>query len=230
MTPETVKCPACGASVPPTGACRFCGATAFIEGVAGRLLPSDLKCPRCTDGPDLRGVEHEGRRADLCMKCHGVWFGPGLLEEALRAASLRPPLPGEAAGGPAHGGIEPVRYARCPACGGGMSRVPFARKPLVIIDRCPAHGDWCDGGEMGQLIVVARSRGMEDIGIPKEAKQGPRGASPADRDSPLGGKRFPSGGLFTEEVMEESRAREGRGRGQGPLYTLIDVIWSLIIR
>jgi Zn-finger nucleic acid-binding protein len=85
-----------------------------------------------------------------------------MLEEVLRTAVKRPLRKGEGEEGPVHGGVEPVRYARCPKCDGGMARVPFAQKPLVIIDRCPAHGDWCDGGELSQLKAVARTRGVEE--------------------------------------------------------------------
>ncbi len=165
-----VACPGCGAQVAPTGTCRFCGSTAFLDGVAGKLLPSDLKCPRCPGSPPLQGVEHEGFRADLCMKCHGVWFGLGMLEEVIRTAAKRKPKQGEGEEGPVHGGVEPVRYARCPKCDGGMARIPFAQKPLVIVDQCPSHGDWCDGGELAQLKAVARTRGVEHATGPRSAQ------------------------------------------------------------
>ncbi|MCK6482219.1 MAG: zf-TFIIB domain-containing protein [Planctomycetes bacterium] len=215
MAQRKVKCPNCGAETAATGACGFCGATAFVDGVAGRLLPSDLKCPRCKGGPGLRGLEHDGIRADLCMGCHGVWFGPGQLEEAIRTASKRAPAPGEGERGPDHGGVEPVRYARCPRCDGGMSRVPLARKPLVIVDRCPAHGDWCDGGELGQLKVVARTRGMAAIGAPEPTRaMDPKAgrAKPAPLDLPLGPAPR-RGGLLPTMVRRRP--------------DLFDLLWSL---
>jgi Zn-finger nucleic acid-binding protein len=137
---ERVACPGCGAEIPATGVCRFCGATALVDGVAGRLLPSDLKCPRCAGKPPLQGVEHDGFRVDFCRRCHGAWFGLGMLEEVIRTAVKRALKKGEGDEGPVH----------------------FAQTPLVIIDRCPSHGDWCDGGELAQLKAVARTRGVDE--------------------------------------------------------------------
>ncbi len=212
MPSDKATCPGCGAAVPPTGLCGFCGSTALLEGAAGRLLPSTLKCPRCPGSPPLRGLEHEGIRADLCLKCHGVWFAMGLLEEALRTAAKRPPLPGEGSTGPAHGGVEPVRYALCPACRGGMARVALARKPLVMIDRCPAHGDWCDGGELGQLKFVARTRGMGAIGAPLPEAQPPSRKARVPVDLPI------DGGM--------AGASFGRARHRGG-PDLFDLLWGL---
>jgi Zn-finger nucleic acid-binding protein len=238
---ETVACPGCGAQVSPTGACRFCGATAFVDGVAGRLLPSNLKCPRCGDGKPLRGLEYEGLRTDLCMSCHGVWFGLGLLEEALRRAVKRPLKKGEGGHGPAHGGLEKVRYSRCPVCGGAMARLAFAKKPLVFIDRCPAHGDWCDGGELGQLKAVARSRGVrfalgaevDAKGVEEPPKHARRGAASDLTPDPLLEElrnRPGNWGLVPKEV---SRADERKSRGLfgGRVRRrrdLFDVLWEIL--
>ena len=144
-------------------------------------------------------------RADFCPACHGTWFGLGALAEALRTATKTPAAAAEGAEGPSHGGVEAVRYARCPRCEGGMSRVPLCRKPLVIVDRCPSHGDWCDGGEFAQLKVAARTRGIEAVLGPPEAPRG-RKATAGERDSPLGGARFPGEGIFTPETEREDLA------------------------
>ena len=223
MSANKVKCPNCGASVPPTGACKFCGATAFVDGIAGKLLPSTLKCPRCPKKPGLHGLEHEGHRADLCMVCHGVWFGMGKLEEAIRTAAKRPPAPGEGDQGPAHGGMEPVRYARCPVCDGGMARVALARKPLVLVDRCPAHGVWCDGGELGQLKFVARTRGLDAIGAPEPTRAMER-KKPEKRPA----LDFP---------IEPSGSRSSGGLGFGLSFgrrrrgpDLFDVLWDTFFK
>lgn len=213
MAKRKVDCPGCGASVPATGVCGFCGATVLLEGVAGKLLSSDLRCPRCPGSPGMRGLEHEGTRVDLCTKCHGAWFGLGRLEAALASAAKRPPAPGEGEEGPAHGGIEPVRYSKCPVCGGGMARVALARKPLVLIDRCPAHGDWCDGGEFGQLKFVARTRGMEAIGQPLPEAPAKPSKSKVPVDLPI------DGGLAGFTFGGRSR------RHRGP--DVFDILWNL---
>jgi Zn-finger nucleic acid-binding protein len=236
---EMVPCPGCGAEVAPTGACRYCGATAFVDGVAGRLLPSRLKCPRCEDANPLQGLEYEGIRTELCMRCHGVWFGLGLLEEALRNAVKRPLKKGEGGEGPAHGGIEPVRYARCPVCGGGMARAPLAKKPLVIIDRCPAHGDWCDGGELGQLKAVARSRGVKiALGTGPEAtdaapprKAGAAAATDMSADPLLEELRNRPGNwnLVPKEVLHnDARKQRVPFGGRRRRRDLFDVLWEFL--
>jgi Zn-finger nucleic acid-binding protein len=237
---DTVSCPGCGASIAPTGICRFCGATGFVDGVAGKLLPSDLACPRCPGGKALKGVEHEGFRADVCTACHGVWFGPGILDEAIRAALKRPLKKGEGATTPAHGGMEPVRYALCPRCGGGMARTPFSQKPLVIIDRCPAHGDWCDGGELGQLKAAARSRGSaparrEPAPDAPAAKPRPRLGGQGDGEDPIVAiikGRPGGGGVFTAESERLSDLARNRGTflglGRRRRRDLFDILADLL--
>ena len=227
MSEARIRCPGCGAPVEATGVCRFCGDSASLDGITGRLLDSTLGCPRCPEAPRLRGLDHDGIRTDLCMACHGAWFGPGLLEETVRKASERPTRPGESATSPAHGAVEPVRYARCPKCNGGMSRVPFARKPLVIVDRCPAHGDWVDGGELGQLKLVARTRGLEEaVGrtrAPAAAK-----LSREERDNPLGGRRFAGESLLPPEVHSADTSGWGRrGRGGPDLLDLLGRLFGI---
>lgn len=245
---DQVSCPGCGASVAPTGVCRFCGGTAFVDGVAGKLLPSDLKCPRCPDAPPMRGVEHEGFRAEVCLKCRGAWFGIGILEEAVRAAAKRPVRRGEGGAGPVHGGVEPVRYARCPVCGGGMARVPFCRKPLVIIDRCPAHGHWCDGGELGQLKAVARSRGVaEALGGGEDAAPRSESARKAQAAASRDGvadpllaelRRRPDNWGIVPDAVARADLLADRDRHLGPFrwgrrrrrYGLFDILWDILNR
>ena len=228
MGSPKVRCPGCGAENPATSVCAYCRASAMLDGEGASLLPSDLRCPRCAARPPLRGLLHDGIRADFCLVCHGVWFGTGLLDAAVRAAALRPPREGEAAEGPAHGAVEPVRYARCPRCKGGMMRVPFAQKPLVLVDRCPAHGDWCDGGELGQLKAVARSRGPEEALGPRAVRRvGRQPSDAAAMDSPLGGRCFAGESIVPPEV---SRADAGRGRydpRDARPEDIFDVLWRL---
>jgi Zn-finger nucleic acid-binding protein len=241
---DAVTCPGCGASVRPTGVCKFCGATAFVDGVAGRLLPSDLKCPRCKDSPPLRGVEHEGLRADVCTACHGAWFGVGVLEAAVSAAAKRPASRGEAGHSRPDGAMEPVRYARCPRCSGGMARVAVCRKPLVILDRCPGHGYWCDGGELAQLKAVARARGVEvALGGEDDADRAARRtkgrASGLPEDDPilevLKG-RPGNWGLVPPEVSLNDHAAGPPGAhslfrwgGRRRRHGLIDILWRILV-
>ena len=233
---EEVACPGCGASIPPTGICRFCNGTAFVDGVPGRLLASELKCPRCPGKAPLQGVEQEGLRADICTKCHGAWFGAGMLEEAVRLAAGRAAKKGEGGLGAAHGGSEKVRYASCPRCGLGMARIPLAKKPLVIVDRCLPHGHWCDGGELGQLKTIARTRGVAEAlgGGEVRAAGGIRTAVLEEGDPLLAElkKRPGNWGLVPPEVSEFDAIREAAsplfwGRRRRMHRGLLDILWIL---
>lgn len=221
-----VRCPTCGATVSATGACAYCGVSVFVDGVVGRTRDSDLKCPRCKDHPAMKGIDLDGLHVDACLACHGVFFALGGLDRAIAEAIARPRVKGEGAIGPAHDGIEPVRYARCPVCDSGMSRVSYSRKPLVIIDRCASHGDWCDGGELGQLKNVARSRGMDAVGERAQEKERQVRPSGLSADSPLGGARFDDASIFTAETRHLT-AMQGRGRRFGRRTDLFDILWDL---
>jgi Zn-finger nucleic acid-binding protein len=243
MPLEKVSCPSCGAEVPPTGRCPFCNAVVLLEGVAGRLLPSDMACPRCPGKEPLQGLEHDGVRADLCGKCHGAWFPLGALVEAIRRAAAGPRRKGEGARPPVHGGMEPVRYLRCPRCGGGMAREAFCRKPLVVLDRCPACGDWCDGGELGQLKVVARLHGADAaLGRGKKATaSGGRSLEPAGEDAEFFAmlrNRSGGNGIFPAGMRgEDGRPANGLGsllgggrrRRGGSLFDLVDTLFGEIL-
>ncbi len=218
MGTEEIRCPSCGAGMPASGSCRYCKAAVAVDGVTARLVPGTLRCPRCKGAPSLQGFVQERLAGELCTSCHGVWFPLGVLEQAIREAVDRPRGPAEGRRGPAHGGVEPVRYARCPQCDGGMARVPFSRKPLVIIDRCAAHGDWCDGGELGQLKAVARAQGVEAAVWRAPARQVEKPSTAFASSLPIGGGG--ADGLFTREVL----AAGGRG-SRGP--DLFDILWAL---
>jgi Zn-finger nucleic acid-binding protein len=69
-----------------------------------------------------------------------------------------------------------------------MARTAISRKPLVFIDRCPSHGDWLDGGELGQLKALARTRGV-DVLLDLDAHKRKPDEKPSYKvDLPLGQK------------------------------------------
>jgi Zn-finger nucleic acid-binding protein len=226
MSDDGIRCPSCGAPAKATGVCKFCNVSVLVDGVAGRTRNSDLKCPRCKEKPALRGVDLEGLHVDVCMACHGVMFGLGGLDRALEMSKDRPIRPGEGISGPHEGGIEPVRYSRCPHCDSGMNRVPWCKKPLIIIDRCGSHGDWCDGGELTQLKALARTRGLDSLGDRAQRNQVRRSA--ADPDNPLDGKKFVGESILTREMLnEESRKGWGGGRRRRRGTDLFDILWGM---
>jgi hypothetical protein len=103
-----------------------------------------------------------------------------------------------------------------------MSRLPVCRKPLVILDACAAHGQWCDGGELGQLKAVARSRGVAEAlggGFARPAPAAGRrrigGTSAGDGADPLLEelRRRPGGGGLVPAAVAWNDARAGGGSG-----------------
>jgi hypothetical protein len=135
--------------------------------------------------------------------------------------------------------MEPVRYARCPVCDGGMARVPLSkRSPLVIVDRCPSHGHWCDGGEFALLKSVARSRGVAEAlgGAPPEPRAPRVPALPEDDPLLAELKKRPGNwGLVPPEVSRIDALHEqtgglasfswGRRRRR---YSLLDILWRML--
>ncbi len=232
---DGLRCPGCGAKLPPAGLCRFCGATAAVDGRVGKLVDSDLSCPRCAKKPPMRGVVLQGIRVDACFACHGMWFETGALEHAVQAESTKPPEPARRRGGgsPVSGATsapEDVKYLECPRCKGGMARQPLARKPLVIADRCGAHGTWLDGGEFDQLLAVARARGPAEALGADSARPRALKADPDLQRILDAARRDPD--MFTPQSRAESAAAADRrggffGLGRRRRYSILDLVSDL---
>lgn len=58
---------------------------------------------------------------------------------------------------------EAVRYLKCPVCSTVMTRQNFARKSGVLVDVCPEHGTWFDGGEVERASAFIQSHGPVDV-------------------------------------------------------------------
>ena len=50
-----------------------------------------------------------------------------------------------------------IQYLDCPVCIGQMHRHNYKGKSGVIVDTCPKHGTWFDGGELGKLLQWAEN-------------------------------------------------------------------------
>jgi len=124
--------------------------------------PSRIQCPRCT--VNLTESQYGPIWVDECFGCGGTWFDNGEMQEFVRRFRARKE---EAEGPPLAEKLKPfthdgkVQYVPCPRCRRMMARSNFGRISGVIVDQCPAHGMWLDGGEIEKIVTFLRSGGLE---------------------------------------------------------------------
>ena len=184
MPPETLHCPACGASVSSDATrCVFCGvalATVACPSCFGMMFAGAKFCSHC--GAKADRTEVAGGDTRLCPRCQvamkavtvgatsllecslceGIWVDVDSLREICaerekQAAVLGMPAPPD----------QPVelekqiRYIPCPICHELMNRVNFAHCSFVIVDVCKPHGTWFDKDELRRTIEFIRAGGLE---------------------------------------------------------------------
>ena len=115
-------------------------------------------CPRCTRL--LR--EDEARSARACDACQGFF-----VDHSVLAALVSETRPSDHTGPPPrpprlHTRESEVRYAWCPDCGQPMERITFGKRSGVVVDVCPKHGTWFDGGELDAVLEFVRAGGLEN--------------------------------------------------------------------
>lgn len=168
-----MDCSNCGAPLPAkSNVCTYCQTLNETDLRTARqgataVGASERDCPRCEDRrltalciPGFDNVE-----IDRCKSCHGIFFDPGELEGVMNA-SVRPISEVdrnelERLIAEERGFEKKVVYLRCPVCKQLMGRGIHGRKSGVIVDRCPQHGIWLDGGELGALLKWAAAGGRE---------------------------------------------------------------------
>lgn len=164
------NCSNCAAPLPHNSIlCDYCGSRndTDLKGVhryTTRELDEARSCPRCAIPLRTIDLQLEGRfLVERCDDCLGLFFDPGELEALLQAtvtnvhvinrrqldnlASVR------------RSADYGVSYLRCPVCATVMNRVNFGARSGVIVDRCPDHGVWLDGGELRQLFEWTKAGG-----------------------------------------------------------------------
>lgn len=166
------NCRNCGAPLPTgTISCSYCGSRNDVD-LAGLPLvrrggecDGERLCPRCGVPLVPVSVTLEGElELDRCGECLGLFFDPGELERILNATARgiatvdRRLISRIMEGSPSRS--HPVGYIRCPVCRGVMNRTRYGEKSGVIVDRCPDHGIWLDGGELRTLLAWASAGGM----------------------------------------------------------------------
>lgn len=136
--------------------CAFCGE----ETSRAAKARTDLPCPTCKKTV-LGQVELGHTPVMECAGCHGLWvdndtFDRICTDREKQAAVL---------GGPSEvfrpGGIQPVRYVKCPLCQDLMHRVNFAKCSGIIVDICKSHGTWFDRDELQHIVQFIRTGGLD---------------------------------------------------------------------
>lgn len=127
-----------------------------------------MDCPRCH--LPLRPDTYEGVEIDFCDSCWGCWLDRGELPAIIRAHEMEfsdadrarvLDLKGASRTGP-RGVI------LCPRCGTFMEQLRYHESLELLVDRCPQHGIWLDGGELKAIQVVAeQSRDIQAMLIRK---------------------------------------------------------------
>ena len=164
------NCCNCAAPLPPHSIlCSYCGSRndTDLKGVhryTTHELDSGRTCPRCNVPLQSIDLQLNGKfLIERCDRCLGLFFDPGELEALLQATVThvytinRKQLANvnNARRSSDYG----ISYIKCPACTTLMNRVNFGAQSGVIVDRCPEHGLWLDGGELRQLFEWSKAGG-----------------------------------------------------------------------
>lgn len=164
------NCSNCAAPLPAHSIiCSYCGSRndTDLKGVhryTTHELDSGRTCPRCNVPLQNIDLQLHGKFfIERCDRCLGLFFDPGELEALLQATVThvytinRKQLANinNARRSSEYG----ISYIKCPVCATIMNRVNFGSRSGVIVDRCPDHGLWLDGGELRQLFEWSKAGG-----------------------------------------------------------------------
>lgn len=164
------NCSNCSAPLPPgSNICDYCGSVndTDLKGIHRYTVhepETERACPRCKISLTTIDLKIDGKfLIERCEECLGLFFDTGELEALLKASidhvyqvdrkrmnqliEINPSCNYTAT------------YIPCPVCGTLMSRVNFGKSSGVIIDRCPEHGNWLDGGELRHLMEWVKAGG-----------------------------------------------------------------------
>jgi Zn-finger nucleic acid-binding protein len=164
-------CTSCSAPLPAsTFICSYCGTRNDMDFAGDRFTvdcqPSRRDCPDCAVPLQTISID-TGAGAfaiERCDQCYGLFFDAGEVQAFLEASvspafavNLREIV---------HINEDrstfrkPVRYIRCPDCGGLMNRVNYGAMSGVVVDCCKDHGVWLDNGELIHLMEWKKAGGQ----------------------------------------------------------------------
>ncbi len=191
---------------------RFCTAC----GVAFRPerpleCGSRFDCPVCEEALEI--VPAGDSYVHRCPRCEGLWIARETFSRLVaRAGELVDDTPSRAGeDGPFRDAARRaafdrhVAYRRCPVCRSMMQRRNFGVRSGIIIDRCRAHGTWCDADELADIAAFVMAAGVP-------GSERPRPAYVRDDDvSTAADPTVPTGSEIRESVVELVKAMFGRG-------------------
>lgn len=166
------NCSSCSAPLSgPSTICEYCGRRNDVDlrGIHKytQVKPdSERSCPRCNVPLHTINLKKDDRfYIERCNQCMGLFFDPNELEALLddsvshvfnidlkRLDTITKEL--------YFNDDEHRLYIKCPVCSEFMKRTNFGTKSGVIIDRCPKHGIWLDGGELKRLLEWKKAGGQ----------------------------------------------------------------------
>ena len=164
------NCSSCAAPLPTHSIlCSYCGSRndTDLKGMhryTTHELDSGRTCPRCNVPLQSIDLQLEGKFfIERCDQCLGLFFDPGELDALLQATVThvytinRKQL--DNINNARRNSDYGLSYIKCPVCATIMNRVNFGARSGVIVDRCPDHGLWLDGGELRQLFEWTKAGG-----------------------------------------------------------------------
>ncbi len=164
------NCDNCSAPLPPNSIiCQYCGSRndTDLKGIHRFTVTApdtDRTCPRCDISLQTIDLKIDGTfLVERCERCLGLFFDTGELEALIKASVTHVYQADRHKINDLNQNLRnsdyPTAYIKCPVCSTMMSRVNFGGRSGVIIDRCPDHGIWLDGGELRHLLEWVKAGG-----------------------------------------------------------------------
>ena len=165
------RCQWCTAPLPPGGAlCRYCGKRndVDLQGVHEFTVAEPASpriCPSCGIPMQTLDLKLGGTfYIERCERCLSLFFDPNEAETLLeKSASAVFQIDRLRLDEITRGRREPqarTRYYSCPVCRTAMNRVSFGARSGVVVDQCPRHGMWLEGGELRRLLEWRKAGGQ----------------------------------------------------------------------